>query len=283
MQLVPRGFGLVGPKNCKPLFVVRCSVLTFRRVAQIVQHALQRGVGGALEENDVYADIILHCRGLTFKVISFYINENIHIVRTITALISIMASKFVGKLVKPPISLFGLEGRYVNALYSAASKNNKLDAVEGDLKKLSGLYKTDPRFKDFMINPLISPFEKSQLFAGDLKNKLKLSDLSVTFLSVVSENRRLKNLPEMESAFHQIMMSVRNELPVSIISAKPLADAKKKDVEDSLKAFTTKKLIIEYKTDPSILGGLIVDFNGEHYVDMSVRTRVRVYSNCCSV
>lgn len=193
-----------------------------------------------------------------------------------------MASKVVGKLVKPPISIYGLEGRYVNALYSAATKNNKLEAVEGDLKKLASLYKTDHKFKDFMVNPLINPVQKTQIFENELKNKLKLTDLSVNFLSAMSENRRLKHLPEVESCFQQIMSAVRNELPCSIISARPLPDARKKEVEGSLRTFTTKKLIIEYKTDPSILGGLIVDFNGEHYIDMSVKSKVRVYSECCS-
>lgn len=189
-----------------------------------------------------------------------------------------MASKIASKFIKPPISLFGLEGRYVNALYSAAAKSNKLDAVEGDLKKLSGLYKTDPKFKEFMVNPLINPYQKNQVFVGDLKNKLKLNDLSVNLLSVMSENRRLKNLPDVERSFSQIMAAVRGELPCVITSAKPLSDVKKKEVEDSLRAFTPKKLLIDYKTDPSIMGGLIVDFNGENYIDMSVKSKIRLYS-----
>lgn len=189
-----------------------------------------------------------------------------------------MASKIASKFIKPPISLFGLEGRYVNALYSAAAKSNKLDAVEGDLKKLAGLYKTDSKFKEFMINPLINPYQKNQVFEGDLKNKLKLNDLSVNLLSAMSENRRLKNLPEIERSFAQIMAAVRGELPCTITSARPLPDTKKKEVEDSLKAFTSKKLLIDYQTDPSIVGGLIVDFNGENYIDMSVRSKIRLYS-----
>lgn len=192
-----------------------------------------------------------------------------------------MASNIVSKLVKPPISLYGIDGRYVNALYSAASKHNKLDAVEGDLKKLAELYKTDHKFKDYMINPLISPFQKSQLFENQLKKKLNLNDLSVKFLSVVSENRRLKFIPQVQAAFHQIMMAVRNEIPCSIVSAKPLPDAKKKEIEDSLKAFTSKRLLISYSIDPTLLGGLVVDFNGENYIDMSVKTRVRTYSKIC--
>lgn len=193
-----------------------------------------------------------------------------------------MASKIASKLVKPPISLFGLEGRYVNALYSAASKNNKLDAVEGDLKKISNLYVTDHKFKDYMINPLIHPTQKTKVFENELKNKLKLNDVSVNFLSVMGENRRLKNLPEVQRAFGQIMAAVRGELPCTITSAKPLIDAKKKEVEDSLKSFTTKKLLVEYKVDSSIVGGLIVDFNGEHYIDMSVRSKIRLFSETIS-
>lgn len=189
-----------------------------------------------------------------------------------------MASKIVSKLVKPPISLFGVEGRYVNALYSAASKSNKLDAVEGDLKKLTGLYKTDPKFKEFMVSPLVNPTQKTQIFETDLKKKLNLNDISVNLLSAMSENRRLKNLPEVERAFNLVMSAVRNELNLTVTSAKPLTDIKKKEIETSLKTFSNKKLLIVYETDPSIIGGLIIDFNGEHYIDMSVKSKMRLYT-----
>ena len=35
-----------------------------------------------------------------------------------------------------PIQVFGIEGRYAHAIYSAAAKNNKLDAVDKDVQKL---------------------------------------------------------------------------------------------------------------------------------------------------
>lgn len=190
-----------------------------------------------------------------------------------------MASKVVGKLVKPPISIFGLEGRYVNAIYSAAAKSNNLNAVEGDLKKVSSLYSTDPKFKEFMINPLVNPTQKSKIFEGELKNKLKLQDASVNLLSVMAENRRLKNFPDVEKAFSKLMSAVRSELPCIVTSARPLTDAKKKELEESLKSFTTKKLTVSYATDPSIIGGLVVDFNGEHYIDMSVKSKIRLYTD----
>lgn len=222
----------------------------------------------------------MQCEKLFYKQ-----NSNIFILDATLFFLSLlnqldMASKVVSKLVKPPISLFGLEGRYVNALYSAASKSNKLEAVEGDLKKISKLYDTDSKFKDFMINPLVNPIQKVQVFGNELKNKLKLNDLSVNLLAAMAENRRLKNLPDVERGFAQVMAAVRGELPCLVTSAKPLSDAKKSDVLDSLKTFTSKKLTVEFKVDPSIMGGLIVDFNGEHYIDMSVRSKIRLYSDC---
>ena len=37
--------------------------------------------------------------------------------------------------IQPPIHLFGVEGRYAHALFSAASKEKKLDVVEKELKQ----------------------------------------------------------------------------------------------------------------------------------------------------
>lgn len=189
-----------------------------------------------------------------------------------------MASKVVSKLVKPPISLFGLEGRYVNALYSAASKTNSLAPVEGDLKKIADLYKNDAKFKEFMISPIINPGQKTNVFENNLKTKLKLNDITVNLLSAMAENRRLAKFPDVQRSFHQIMSAVRGELPCTITSAKPLPENKKKDIEESLKNFTSKKLLLEYAVDPTMIGGLIVDFNGEHYIDMSVKSKIRLYS-----
>ena len=37
---------------------------------------------------------------------------------------------------KPPVQIYGIEGRYATALYSAASKQNKLEQVEKELLRV---------------------------------------------------------------------------------------------------------------------------------------------------
>ena len=39
-------------------------------------------------------------------------------------------------LLKPPVQIYGIEGRYATALYSAASKQNKLEQVEKELLRV---------------------------------------------------------------------------------------------------------------------------------------------------
>ena len=36
---------------------------------------------------------------------------------------------------------------------------------------------------------------------------------------------------------------------------------------------------MQSKVDKSILGGLIIDFDGEHYVDMSIKKKFNQYAN----
>ena len=67
------------------------------------------------------------------------------------------------KMVKPPVPMFGIGGRYATALYSAASKKNKLEQVDKNLKTLLELHEKDVKFRDFLLNPLIKVSVKKNL------------------------------------------------------------------------------------------------------------------------
>lgn len=68
---------------------------------------------------------------------------------------SLSTSSAACQMVKPPVQVFGLEGRYASALYSAASKNKTLDAVEKELVQFQKSVKADPKLKEFLINPTL--------------------------------------------------------------------------------------------------------------------------------
>merc|ERR1711911_479786 len=64
---------------------------------------------------------------------------------------SFSSSATARAMMKPPIQVFGLEGRYASALYSAAHKMQALEVVEKELKDFQDLISKDDRL-DAIIN-----------------------------------------------------------------------------------------------------------------------------------
>ena len=92
-------------------------------------------------------------------------------------------------IVKTPIPVYGIEGRYSAALYSAANKKKALDAVEADLKKLQGAMKSDARFNQFLMDPTVKTNIKVDGLTGACK-KLGMNDLTKNLLLALAENNR---------------------------------------------------------------------------------------------
>lgn len=117
----------------------------------------------------------------------------------------------VQQMVKPPVQVFGMEGRYATALYSAGSKDKKLDAIERELVKFQSSMKTDAKLREFIENPTI----KRKLKAEALKavaSKTSLSSHTSNLLQVLAENGRLKNINNVINAFKIIMSAHRGEV-----------------------------------------------------------------------
>ncbi|XP_047478762.1 ATP synthase subunit O, mitochondrial-like [Penaeus chinensis] len=182
------------------------------------------------------------------------------------------------QLVQPPVQVFGVEGRYATALYSAAMKKKALDAVDKDLKELSGLLKTDPQLKDFLTNPLLSKDLKKEAINSVLAKK-NASPLTVNLFGALAENGRLASVDGVLSSFGVIMAAVRGEVICEVTTAKALDAAMQKELEASLKAFLKKgeSLQLTMKVDPSIIGGMIVSI-GDKYADMSMASKIKKFT-----
>lgn len=135
---------------------------------------------------------------------------------------------------KPPVQVFGIEGRYACALYSAASKQKSLDSVEKDLTGLQIEFKKDEKLRDLLINPTI----KRSLKATALKEaaaKVRWNPATGFFLEQLAENGRLNRIDAIISAFKLIMSAHRGEVVCEVTTAKPLDAAQRKELEAQLK------------------------------------------------
>jgi len=181
-------------------------------------------------------------------------------------------------VVKTPVPVYGIEGRYAAALFSAANKNGSLDAVEKDLKSISSTMDSDPRLGSFLLDPSIKNHLKLDGISGVCKT-LKVSDLSKNLLEALAENNRLGFTKAVVSSFDTLMAAHRGEVVCVVTTAKELDAANKKEVEGALAGFlkSGEKALISYAVDASIVGGMVVSI-ADKFVDMSMASKLTKYS-----
>ncbi|XP_071955132.1 ATP synthase subunit O, mitochondrial-like [Antedon mediterranea] len=184
-----------------------------------------------------------------------------------------------GQLVKTPLQVYGVGGRYATALYSAATKEKQLDQVNKELVEFQNLLKKDVKLADFVGNPVIRKQDKSGVLGKWMKEK-KYSKVTENFVTMLTENNRVKELNDIFSSWNQIMGAHKGEVVSTITTATALDAAAKKSLETSLAGFIKKgeTLNLTLKVDPSIISGMIVEV-GDKYIDMSTATKVKTMTN----
>lgn len=136
--------------------------------------------------------------------------------------------------VRCPIQLFGLEGRYATALYSAASKLKTLDAVEKELTEVQEAIRKNPRLREVITSPIITRPVMIQSLR-DFANQSKISFATGNLLCLLAENGRLKKIDNVINAYKTIMAAHRGEVVCEVTTARPLDAGQRKQLEDVLK------------------------------------------------
>jgi len=193
------------------------------------------------------------------------------------------SSQIAHQMVKPPIQVFGIEGRYATALYSAASKQKQLDVVEKELIQFQKSIKSEPKLQEFILNPTIKRSLKSDTLKH-LAAKISLSPQSANLLQLLAENGRLKTVNKVINAFKVMMAAHRGEVICEVTTAKELDAGQRSKLEGVLKSFLKPKeiLLLSTKVDPAIMGGMKVSI-ADRYVDMSVASKIKKYTDIISV
>ncbi|KAI0690098.1 OSCP, subunit 5 of the stator stalk of mitochondrial F1F0 ATP synthase [Cytidiella melzeri] len=176
--------------------------------------------------------------------------------------------------------------KYSNAVFSAALKKSAadLDKVQSELNAISSTIKNSSELSSFVSNPTLSSSDRAtglqvlyKQAESSTPKKAPISDITKNLFTVLSENGRLTEAEGVIEGFNELVAVHKGELTVTITSAAPLPKDAQTRLEGTLKqsqaAQAAKTVKVVNKVNPSILGGLIVDF-GEKSIDLSVASRV---------
>ncbi|CAL1538375.1 unnamed protein product [Lymnaea stagnalis] len=184
-----------------------------------------------------------------------------------------------GKLVQAPVQVYGVEGRYASALYSAAAKKSKLEVVEKDLQSLQKELDKNEDLLEYLRDPSLKRLEKKRAVQSFMKDQ-NFSELTVNLFVTLVDNGRMNKVQQVLSTYSKLMSAHRGEVMCNVVTAKPLDEASLKDLKTALQGFLKKGETLHLSTlvDPSLIGGMTVTI-ADRFVDMSMRSKINTYTS----
>jgi F-type H+-transporting ATPase subunit delta len=102
---------------------------------------------------------------------------------------------------------------------------------------------------------------------------LQLSLLAIHFLLLLLERDRLAYLPSIAALYRRLLNEAQGRLEAKVVSAASLEPVTVDRLREVLHGISGKEIVMQQETDPALIGGVLVEFEGKVY-DGSVRTQL---------
>lgn len=160
--------------------------------------------------------------------------------------------------------------RYLSAYLDLASSSSD-DFVRADFEALSELCAL-PEFSALIKNPLVKP-EQHLAILEKLFPLLSLHKVTQNFLSVLATNGRFSELPALTKIFPRFHADRAGQPLIDVTTPKALSDDEKAKLIETLKSTYQTDIFIEFDTDPSLLGGIVVKV-GSEMLDTTLKSKL---------
>jgi len=162
---------------------------------------------------------------------------------------------------------------YAQTLLALAQRHGGDDTVDEYADALAGfaaMLREEPRVRTFLESPLVSIDRKRDAIRKTLEGRAP--EYFIRFLLIVVEKRRAASLAGIQREYHDIVDRLRGRVRADIALAREPDAALRDEIVTSLKRSLGKEVIATFRTDPSLVGGIIVRV-GDQILDGSVRRR----------
>lgn len=159
---------------------------------------------------------------------------------------------------------------YANSLFSLADGEDKLESVLEALEFVKSVLEDNPEYPSVLDAPMIKLEERLSLIDSAF---CTVDEYVVNFLKLLCEKKNVHTFADCFKQFVKLYNKKNNIEKITVITAVPLSDSLKPKLMEKLERETGKKVIPEYRTDKSILGGIIIRTENSQ-TDASVLSRL---------
>lgn len=161
-----------------------------------------------------------------------------------------------------------LADRYAKSLVDLAREKDQLEVVHTDMQYVVALCNASTELVSLLRSPIIKADQKMAILDALIKGKV--GELTAAFIRLLVQKGREYDLPEMATAFINQYNSINGIHKVLLTTAVPVTDEIRNAITDRLKKEKgLEKIQLDTKTDESLIGGFVLEFNN-NLVDASI-------------
>ena len=158
---------------------------------------------------------------------------------------------------------------YARSLFEAAQDAGNLDVVREQIGQVADALNDDRDLQVFFFSPYLSGEEKKD---GLRKAISDAEPIVQNFLELLVEKHRMPAIHRIRREYDALWEEENKLLPVEVTSAIELDKDTVQNIGDKIGERTGRKVQLESRVDPDILGGLVVRV-GDPTLDASIANR----------
>jgi len=164
--------------------------------------------------------------------------------------------------------------RYAKALIELGREDGLYEQYGRELRTIIPVFKGNPELTRTLLNPMYRLEERLGLM-NSVAEGMKLSKVVARFLAILVETRKISLLDDIGEAYSRLEDDLAGRIRATVEAAVDPKEEMVANIKDKLKAITGKEVILAFRKDPSLVGGLVLKI-GNTVLDGSVRTQLEL-------
>ena len=165
-----------------------------------------------------------------------------------------------------------LAREYGDGLYALCEEENISHEVLDQMLSLSRIFKEQPDFTRLLGNMSLSKEERVKILDSVLRGQIHLYLLN--FLKILCERGALNEYEGCLAAFKTLYNQAHGIVEAFVTTAVALDDEQRARMTEKLSKMTGKKVVLNEKIDATLVGGVLLEMNGQRY-DNTLKNRLK--------
>lgn len=162
--------------------------------------------------------------------------------------------------------------RYAKSLIDLAQEQNLVEVIKDDMDLFARTLKANPQLHAVLGNPIVSHSKKIKIL--DEVFAAKVNKVTIAFFKLMVNKSRGEVLYATATEFVNLYNIKNHITKATVVSATALSDVNKKTLTDEVQKAIGGKVILNTKTDPSLIGGFVLTV-GDRQVDTSIAASLK--------